>query len=70
MIEGYTTVSKIAEKWEVSERTVQILCAEGRIDGVTKFGRSWAIPIDASNPTDSRLKSGNYRNWRKKTNDS
>ena len=49
MIEGYTTVAEIAKKWGVKPRTVQIMCAEGRIAGVTKFGRAWAIPVDADN---------------------
>ena len=40
MIEGYTTVKEIAKKWNVKPRTVQIMCAEGKIEGVTKFGRA------------------------------
>ncbi len=66
MIEGYTTVQIIAEKWGITERTVQIMCAEGKIEGVTKFGKAWAIPVDAKKPTDNRVTSGEYRNWRKK----
>ena len=31
MIEGYTTVKATAEKWGITPRTVQILCAEGKI---------------------------------------
>ena len=37
MIESYTRVKEIAEKWGLTSRTVQILCAEGKIKGVTKF---------------------------------
>lgn len=66
MIEGYTTVNNIAEKWGITPRTVQILCAEGRIKGVTKFGKAWAIPVDAEKPTDNRVTTGKYKNWRKK----
>ncbi len=40
MIDGYTTVKELSEKWGVTPRTVQIMCLEGRIEGVTKFGKS------------------------------
>lgn len=66
MIEGYVTVRDIAEKWSVTPRTVQILCAKGKIEGATKFGDVWAIPKDAPKPTDNRITTGEYRNWRKK----
>ena len=65
MIEGYTTVAEIAKKWGVKPRTVQIMCAEGRIAGVTKFGRAWAIPVDADKPKDNRIITGQYKDWRK-----
>ena len=45
-----------AEKWGISERRVQKLCEEGRIPGVVRFGRSWAIPKDAKKPDDARRK--------------
>ena len=64
MIEGYTTVKDTAERWGITPRTVQILCAEGKIDGVTKFGKAWAIPVDAEKPTDNRITTGEYVNWR------
>ena len=37
-----------------------------KIEGVTRFGNAWAIPIDAKKPTDGRVTTGEYRNWRKK----
>ena len=30
------------------------------IPGVVKFGRAWAIPMDAEKPVDKRIKSGKY----------
>lgn len=33
---------------------------EGMIPGVIKFGRSWAIPVNAQKPVDKRIKSGKY----------
>lgn len=65
MLEGYVTVQEIAKKWGVSARTVQHMCVQGKIKGVAKFGRSWAIPQDAPKPTDNRMKSGKYVDWRK-----
>ena len=55
MIEGYTTVKDIAEKWNIKPRTVQIMCAEGKLPGAVKFGRDWAIPVDAKRPSDGRF---------------
>lgn len=65
MIEGYTTVAEISDKWGVKPRTVQIMCAEGRIKGATKFGRAWAIPVNADKPTDNRIITGKYKDWRR-----
>ena len=53
---GYITASQVAKKWGISQRRVQILCAEGRINGVFKLGEAWAIPDDAPKPYDSRIK--------------
>ena len=65
MIEGYITVAEISDKWGVKPRTVQIMCAEGRIKGATKFGRAWAIPTNADKPTDNRIITGKYKDWRR-----
>ena len=64
MIEGYTTVKEIAEKWGLTPRIVQSSCSEGKIEGVTKFGKAWAIPVDAEKPTDNRITTGEYMDWR------
>ena len=40
----YMTVREAAGKWKISERMVQKYCAEGKIEGVRKFGVSWGIP--------------------------
>ena len=46
---GYISVREAAERWNITERQVQKLCAEGRIDGVTRFANAWAIPDDTKN---------------------
>lgn len=65
MIEGYVTVNDMAERWNLNPRTVQTMCAEGKIEGVTRFGNAWAISSDAKKPTDNRAVTGKYRDWRK-----
>ena len=56
----FMTVKETATKWGLSERRLQTICNEGMIPGVIKFGRSWAIPVNALKPVDIRIKSGNY----------
>jgi len=48
---GYMSVREAATLWDITERQVQKLCAEGRIDGVSRFSNTWAIPEDAPKPT-------------------
>ena len=57
---GYTTIHEISKKWGISERRVNVLCSEGRIEGAVKFGNTWAIPEKAEKPADARIKSGKY----------
>lgn len=54
----YVSVKEMANKWEISERRIQKLCEENRIDGVQRFGRSWMIPKTAEKPKDLRRKRG------------
>ena len=50
----YISIAEAAEKWGITRRRVQVLCSQGRIPGLTKFGKSWAIPKDAEKPMDAR----------------
>lgn len=50
----FLSVREVAIKWNKSERWVQKLCEEGRIEGVQRFGRSWMIPQNAEKPNDLR----------------
>lgn len=54
----YISIAEAAEKWDITRRRVQVLCAQGRIPGLTKFGKSWAIPKNAEKPMDARKKCG------------
>ena len=53
-MKGYLSVREISYKWNVSERWVSKLAQDGRIPGVERFGRSWAVPEDAEKPDDPR----------------
>lgn len=53
----YISVKEAAEKWEISERRIQKLCEDGRIDGVERFGRAWMIPRNSKKPNDLRRRS-------------
>ena len=52
----YTTPKEVAAKWGISERRVEVLCANGQIDGVERIGRMWLIPKSATKPIDGRTK--------------
>lgn len=57
---GYLKISEVSEKWGIKERRINTLCLEGRIEGATKFGNTWAIPENAEKPKDERIKTGKY----------
>jgi hypothetical protein len=45
-----------SEAWGITERQVQSLCKNGKIEGVVKWGRSWLIPKNTLKPVDGRTK--------------
>lgn len=51
------SVKEASERWNISQRWIQKLCEDGRIEGVRRFGRSWMIPKEAQKPDDLRKKS-------------
>ena len=54
---GYLSAGQAARKWNISQRRVQVLCSEKRIEGAFKVGEVWAIQDDAPKPLDFRMKS-------------
>jgi len=52
----FISPSQASEKWGITERQVQSLCKQGKINDVVKFGRSWLIPKDTPRPIDGRTK--------------
>lgn len=52
----YLSVSEIAEKWKVSDRSVRNYCAKGRVAGAFRSGNTWNIPENAEKPERSNKK--------------
>ena len=46
----YLSVSEIAQKWGISERSVRNYCAQGRVIGASLQGKTWSIPENATKP--------------------
>ncbi len=51
---AFISVKAAAQKWGLSDRRVQILCSQNRIEGAFRLGNAWAIPKDAKKPEDKR----------------
>jgi len=52
----WITPREAAEKWGITERRVQVLCANGKVKGVVRLKGGWLMPKDAPKPTDGRTK--------------
>ena len=46
----YLSVTEIAKKWKVSERSVRNYCAQGRVNGASIISKIWNIPENAEKP--------------------
>ena len=56
----YMSAREAAQKWNISQRRVSVLCSENRIPNAAMLGNMWIIPINASKPNDAR-KSNNQK---------
>jgi hypothetical protein len=54
----WITAQEAAETWGISGRRVQILCANGKVDGAIRLKRGWLIPKGTQKPADGRAKNG------------
>lgn len=52
----YLNITETAEKWGISPRRLQTLCANGKVEGATRFGKAWMIPKNTQKPIDGRTK--------------
>lgn len=46
---SYMSAKEAAEKWNISQRRVSVLCSENRINGAMMVGNMWIIPSNAEN---------------------
>ena len=54
----YITLKEASQKWNVTPRQINYLCAAGRIPGAMKVATIWLIPKTAEKPIDGRTKQG------------
>ena len=55
-MKGYLTAKQLAEKWDITERQVQILCKSLRIEEAERIGGIWLIPENVVKPTRFKAK--------------
>lgn len=51
---SFISAKEAAEKWNISQRRVSVLCSENRITGAMMVGNMWIIPSNAEKPIDKR----------------
>ncbi|MCL1875197.1 MAG: hypothetical protein FWF87_02925 [Synergistaceae bacterium] len=51
----FMTAKEAAQKWNITQRRVAVLCSENRIDGAEFIGKMWLIPKSARQPQDGRV---------------
>jgi len=54
----YLNITEVSEKWGISPRRLQTMCAAGKVQGAIRFGKAWMIPKDAQKPADGRTRAG------------
>lgn len=50
------TARECAKEWGISQRRVQIYCAEGRIERAFKYGQCWLVPRETQKPPEKERK--------------
>ena len=65
-MQEFYTVLEYAKLTGKDPGNIRRMLAYGRLAG-EKFGKQWMIPQGTEYPEDERVKSGNYRNWRKRS---
>jgi len=50
----WLTPREVAEEWGITDRRVQVLCKNGKVDGAIRKRGGWFIPKGASKPPDGR----------------
>ena len=61
----YVSVAEMAEKWNISERSVRNYCAHNRVEGAFITGKTWNIPENAEKPERTNKKREKQRRDKK-----
>jgi len=64
-IDNLIPIAEYAARIGLTANAIRRRCIRGTLPGAVKIGRDWLIPADTPY-TDSRVKSGEYKNWRRK----
>ena len=51
----WITAQEAAEAWGISDRRVQVLCTNGKVEGAIRLKRGWLIPKGTLKPPDGRV---------------
>lgn len=65
-VDNLIPIAEYAARIGKAPTTVRQKCQLGTLPGAVKIGRDWLIPADAPY-IDTRIKSGEYKNWRNKS---
>ena len=63
-IDNLVPIAEYAKAHGLTANAIRRRCIRGTLPGAVKLGRDWFIPADQPY-TDGRVKSGEYKNWRK-----
>ncbi|MCL1821156.1 MAG: DNA-binding protein [Oscillospiraceae bacterium] len=61
----WITPKQAAEKWSITERRVEALCANSQVEGAIRLSRVWLIPKNATKPIDGRTRAAKQRKGQK-----
>ena len=56
LIMEYLTTVEMSKVWNITSRRIGVLCAQGRVKGAIKKGKTWLLPADAIKPKHARYK--------------
>lgn len=64
VVVDYMTARELSKKWDITQRRVQVLYAQGKRHSAVLFRDTWAILKDAVKPIDGRYKKDSNVNKR------
>lgn len=51
---NFLTTTEMSKVWGISSRRISLLCAQGRVEGAIKKGKTWLILEGTKKPEDPR----------------